>query len=650
MANETANIGLVVGANIDPLRRDMDAAAGYVSAFGSDARTSLGRLSYDAGFLLGSVAKAFTAVGVAAVAGLTAISIAGAKFIDDQSKLARQLSGTVEGVNALQYAADLSGVQMEALSEQVRKLNAVLANPSDATKKALDNLGVSADELLKMDVDKRVAFLSDRFKELGYSMAQIDATLKLLGVEGKDLGKLFLEGGEGIRQAREELTAWGFAINDIDAAKIEAANDSFSKAERILSGVGQVIAAKVAPYVEDLITRFTELAKTGGGAGGLIAKGFEPLFSTLTFLIDAIYGPVRVFKIFGETVAAVINGMIAGVYGFTAAIINGPQNAINGLIQLVNNLTGSKIEFQIPTTGIGDYYTEQALLAETAMNAGWKKVSDLLEKPLPGTAIRDWAAGVKESVDQAKASAEGFNPGGGGVSLPVDFSFANEGLDQFGEKLDQETRAKMDAFAESLKLPTGDEIYDAMASNAQKYRDHWDEMNKIAVEGGGAVAQIVAEKFGNAAGSTVAAGRSMIDSFSQSSRKMFEISKAWGYADAIISTAQGIAKGVSLGWPAGIPAVAWAVATGAAQISKINATKFGGGGSSPTMATTGAGGSAAPQGQPSPETQTRGGSLRIEGCDPSRLYSGRQLESFAGALEEFWADGGSKGRLIMVKK
>lgn len=652
MTNETANIGLTVGTNIDPLRRGLNEAATSISGFATAAGVSFRRLGQEADtWIVKKVGQSFALGAAAAVAGLTAITVAGANFIDNQSKLARQLIGTVEGVNALQYAADLSGVEMEALSEQVRKLNAVLANPSDATKKALADLGLSAEQLLKMDVDKRVAVLSDRFKELGYSMAQIDATLKLLGVKGKDLGKLFLEGGEGIRQARDELMAWGFAISDIDAAKIEAANDSFSKAMRILSGFGQIIAVNVAPYVEDLITRFTEAAKTGGGAGALIAKGFEPVFKAVTFTIDAVAGIGRAFEVAGKLATVAFLGVEATLWATAGAILNGPAKAVNYFIDTLDKIPGVDVDFRIPTT-IGDSFIANANTAVNAVSQGMADIQETLLKPLPGTAIENWAAGVKDAVGQAKAEAASFSPdgGGAGVALPVDFSFAMDGLDQFGEKLDQETRAKMDAFAESLKLPTGDEIYEQMASDAQKYRDHWDEMNAIAVRGAGGVAQLVAEGLGNAAGSTAAAGKSMIDSFSQSSRKLFEISKAWGYADAIVSTAQGIAKGVSLGFPAGIPAVAWAVANGAAQISKINSTKFGGGGSSPTAVSGAPSGSSAPQGQPSPENSQRVTSLRIEGFDPSHLYRGEQLENFAGALEELWSDGGGKGRLIMVKK
>lgn len=646
---ENANIGLVVGANIDPLRREMQQAAGYVSAFGSDARTSLGRLSHDAGFLLGSVAKSFAVMGTAGVTGLTAIMVAGANFVDNQSKLARQLIGTVDGVNALQYAADLSGVEIEALSEQVRKLNAVLANPSDETKNALAALGLSAEQLLKMDVDERIATLSDKFKELGYSMAQIDATLKAVGIKGKDLGKLFLEGGEGIRAAREELAAWGFTVSDLDAAKVEEMNDAFSKAARLLKGIGEQIAIAVAPYISDLVTRFTEMAKGAGGAGNLVKKALDGVIGSLGTVGNTIDITGRAFTVFGQSVRAIFNELLAVTSGTLGKIAEGWTGLVNLIIDAADNIPGVDIEFRLPTNLSDSLNTVAENALNDAADAG-RKIANAFTEPLKGDVLTDWAAGVKEAVNSAKQAADEFSGSGQGIALPVDFSAANDGLDQFGEKLDMETRAKMDAFAESLKMPTGDEIYDQMASDAQKYRDHWDEMNAIAVAGAGAVAQLVAENMGAAAGSTVAAGKSMIESFSQSSRKMFEINKAWGYADAIISTAQGIAKGVSLGWPAGIPAVAWAVATGAAQISKINNAKFGGGGSAPSAPAATGGGGTIPQAQPSPEAdQGRVKTLRIEGFDPSHLYRGTQLEGMAGALEEFWQDGGGKGRMIFTR-
>jgi len=52
-----------------------------------------------------------------------------------------------------------------------------------------------------------------------------------------------------------------------------------------------------------------------------------------------------------------------------------------------------------------------------------------------------------------------------------------------------------------------------------------------------------------------------------------------------VDTAQGVAAGVKLGWPAGIPAVAWAIANGKNALDRLNSAGGGGGGavSAPSM-------------------------------------------------------------------
>ena len=62
------------------------------------------------------------------------------------------------------------------------------------------------------------------------------------------------------------------------------------------------------------------------------------------------------------------------------------------------------------------------------------------------------------------------------------------------------------------------------------------------------------------------------------SKKAFKINKMASLANAVVKTAEGVAAGVKLGWPLAVPAVAYALSTGGAQIAAIKATQFGGGG------------------------------------------------------------------------
>jgi hypothetical protein len=63
---------------------------------------------------------------------------------------------------------------------------------------------------------------------------------------------------------------------------------------------------------------------------------------------------------------------------------------------------------------------------------------------------------------------------------------------------------------------------------------------------------------------------------SSGSRKMFEIGKAAGLANALVSVATGTAKALELPFPANIIAAATVAAKGAIEVSKINAVQFQG--------------------------------------------------------------------------
>lgn len=131
----------------------------------------------------------------------------------------------------------------------------------------------------------------------------------------------------------------------------------------------------------------------------------------------------------------------------------------------------------------------------------------------------------------------------------------------------------------------------------------------------------------------------------QHNKKMFNLNKAAAISQAVISTAQGIAKGVALGWPLGIPAVAWAVATGAAQISAIKNTQFGGGGTGTTPSAVGSTSVVNDQPVGSGSGQGASRTIAVQGIDPGKMFSGRQMRDLAEQMAEFLRDG---GKLVFV--
>ena len=165
-------------------------------------------------------------------------------------------------------------------------------------------------------------------------------------------------------------------------------------------------------------------------------------------------------------------------------------------------------------------------------------------------------------------------------------------------------------------------------------------MQSISRDGNKGIESLTKKHWGLATSETAGAMKSVIGTMSTGSKRAFEISKAWAIADTLISTAQGIAAGVKLGWPMAIPAVAWAAATGFAQLSAIKSQSYsgsggGGGGSAP----------AAPQAA-APQAPAQGGgagsgqTLTVDAIDPSAIFSGASMQAFGEKIHDFSKDGG----------
>src|SRR5690606_38333134 len=129
-------------------------------------------------------------------------------------------------------------------------------------------------------------------------------------------------------------------------------------------------------------------------------------------------------------------------------------------------------------------------------------------------------------------------------------------------------------------------------------------------------------------------------------KAMFEINKAAGIANAIVSAYEGISK--TLGaypYPINIALAAAHAAAAFAQVSAIKSQSFSsGGGAAPSLAgstpatpVTPVSGGTGPAGVGGGGSQT----LILEGIDEDQLFSGRTIRALAERLAEHARDGGT---------
>lgn len=619
------NIGVKVGADIDPLRKGLQEGSKELQIFSSRGVTALRTMA--SGFAVVATAGATLTTGMIAIA-------------REASQLAREITNlskisgeSAETFQALAYGAKTVGIENEKLAdilkdvnERVGEFSANGAGPmKDFFEEIAPKIGVTIDQFKRLSGSEALQLYYDSLEKAGASQQQMTFYLEQMASDTTKLIPLLKDGGRGFATLAQEAENARVIISEMD---LQVLNEN-SKAFDDMANSVKALSADLAVLMNPEIERMAELVKRSvAGWRGLIdrIKEYRDLADANEKANELLEGSAERLGQMEQAQGGAVNNLLQRQVELREKMVQKEQELFKAVTE--NN------KARIPGLQKSLELMNESYAANEAQIQQLRNESELAKQ------IYDLRRGITEEIvnqQELTTDAEPSIPKRGDEN-EFGPGFLRDPFDP--SQTDDPKKARMDEFS------FGED--DPFATEQELFAQHWDEMNRIAVEGAGGISQIMAQQWGNAVGSTAAAGKSMMESFSQSSRKMFEINKAWGIADAIVSTAQGIAAGVKLGWPMGIPAVAWAVANGAAQISRIRSTQFGGGGGTPTATT-----SAPAQGQAAPGTNALGGqesgrTLRIEGLRADSLYTGNQLQNLATNLEEFWNDGGGKGRVIFA--
>lgn len=205
-----------------------------------------------------ALGAAFTAV----AATMYGMARAEMQVIDSQAKLARSIGGTVTGLRAMKLAAEDNGIAdlESSLNRMNRRLGAVemAGGPAAETVK---RLGLDIKALAEMDVDERLASIADSIRDSGISAQEAARHLQQLGFQQAEATTFFMQGGDAIRAAREEIEDYGLAVSMISAAQIEEANTQLSRLQLISQGLRTQMAVALAPTLVEIATRLANVAR-----------------------------------------------------------------------------------------------------------------------------------------------------------------------------------------------------------------------------------------------------------------------------------------------------------------------------------------------------------------------------------------------------
>ena len=468
----------------------------------------------------GAVLNAKTAiVGLVGTAGFGALIKRGLAAGDSLAKTADKIGVTTEALAGMRHAAELTGVSTEtmdmALQRFTRRASEAAIGTGEA-KGALQELGINAKELVKLPLDQQMEIVADAMGNLSTQSDRVRIAMKLFDSEGVALVNTLGGGSDALREMIQEAEHLGLALSRTDTAQIEAANDSFTRAKGVITGLTNQFTIAFAPILQTIADSFRQSA-----------------------LDSADFGNV------GQRAADALVGAFAKV-----------QGALHGVRIFVTRL-------ELGFTILGAYIAQRLVPILGTFLTVYNKIAPLLGKKIIENPLVGFAEDAKESVkllsDELKLMQE-IDPAANILQAYEAIKVkSRETAEQIAADKNAQTEASKNADAEKTRW----QIYqDDIAKQSATKRTEWDAMNL------GEQTKHATEEMSK-----------LLSGTARHSKKLFAIQKAASIAKAVIKTYEGAQMAIgAYPPPINFAMAAATVAAGMANVAAIKAQSFDGGG------------------------------------------------------------------------
>ena len=212
--------------------------------------------------------------------------------VDATGKLADRIGIATEELTALRLAAELSGTATGMMDKSleifVRRLGEVKLGTGEA-KKALDKLGLTAEDLAKQSPGQAFEIIAKKIQLLPTAADKATAAYFLFGRSGTQLLNLMEDlANRGMGGLIREAEKLGLTFSRLDAAKVEEANDSLLRVKKMLEGALQVAVIELTPLIQAVADGIVEWGTSGEGVRPKVLGVTEALAKGVRGLTDQI--------------------------------------------------------------------------------------------------------------------------------------------------------------------------------------------------------------------------------------------------------------------------------------------------------------------------------------------------------------------------
>ena len=191
-----------------------------------------------------------------------------------------------------------------------------------------------------------------------------------------------------IAEAARQVEIFGLNLSDVDAAKVEMANDAMSTFGLLTDGIGKQLTVQLAPILKAVGDEFLNSADEAGGLGNQVEDAVEMAVSALAFMVDAGDGVGRVFSVVADTI---VGTFATGEYWV--------KRISASIIETVESIPG--VDLDIDTESL----RKSAAQAQQIAFEAAKEISNAFNEPLAGERLRKAYKAAQEAGEAAAEAA-----------------------------------------------------------------------------------------------------------------------------------------------------------------------------------------------------------------------------------------------------
>ncbi len=383
---ELEGVGEAGARGFGRLSREMEAANARLAAFSRRVRVA-----------------AAAAVAAATAAGVAMIR-SGLQTVDSQAKLAQSLGTTVASIQTLERAGELAGVSMSGIEQATKDLTRRLSQAAAGTgpaADALDRLGLSANDLIALPLDQRVGAINAAIESFVPAAERAAVAGQLFGEEGS-IAMSRIDTAT-LRQATEDVLAFGVVVSEQDADQIERTNDAISRLGLIWRGLSNQLAVAAAPALEAVANAMAAVASRTGPLGIAIRGLFDNIGRLTTSAVTNVTLHAGRWVAGLAAAALSVRGFATALVVLRGALI---RTGIGALIVGVGELIYQLSQFVARVGGVGEAFR---LLSDLASEV-WSRIGLALDAALARMAA-GWEglkAAALSALDGTVAGVVGF--------------------------------------------------------------------------------------------------------------------------------------------------------------------------------------------------------------------------------------------------